>query len=445
MIKKVYIQIKHDKNVQSQRSTINGASVSYEDNESETEVNIISRHIKKNALVVTRNDFVNASYSNEPNQEKLMYAAMVVVRKLELENNEQFNPDSLIAISAKNFAEVTHELSHKNEELTAAEQLQIERTADKALNRIYSRFEPLMMKIRVEGSSLPAKVPMITYCHYDPTNKVIYIRFAPEFYKYFYRIVVREGKSEEKIIGYNTHELKQITTMDSFYAIRIYRMLIESKWKSSILEVTIDQLKWVLDCADKYKTIDNFKRRVIEPALNEINEKTNLEVEYENIKQGKSVIGIKFRFKYKAKYRQNIIEEKLQTLKTKILKRGEPYSEDGSHFKSPDRAMYIKQIDSFSSKQIGFLISCEQFLRDYGDFYAGSMTDDTVASRKMAKEILGSLLKNRPEILNNFKMIDFEYYVYCQCIAGLLNLKKDQFVADDETIKAIENFDIAKD
>lgn len=414
----------------------------YEENDND-DGQIITRHIKKNALVVTRNDLVYANYSNEPNQEKLMYAAMVVVRKLELKSNEQFNPDSLIAISAKNFAEITHELSHKKEVLTAAEQLLMERTADKALNRIYNRFKPMMMKIQVEGAQLPAKVPMITYCHYDPTDKIIFIRFAPEFYKYFYRIVVNKNDGEEKLIGYNSHELKHIATMDSFYAIRIYRMLIESKWKTSVLEVTIDQLKWTLDCADKYKTIDNFKRRVIEPAMTEINDKTNLDVDYENIKKGKSVVGIKFKFKYKANYRQKLIEDKLQALKTKILMRGEPYSDDGSHFKSPDREKYVKRIDTFSQKQIGFLVSCDQFLSDYGDYYAGSMTDDPVYSKKLAKDILATLLRNKPDILNEHKVIDFEYYVHCQCVNGLLNLKKDQ--VDDDGIKAIEDYDIAKE
>lgn len=409
-----------------------------------TEAEIVHRKVQRNALVVSRNDLAHASYSNDPNQEKLMYAAMIVIRKLELDSSSVFNPNNYIQITAKNFGEITHSLINRKEELrqelTTEELLLIEQTAAKALQRIYNKFEPIIMKVRVPGQS-PAKVPMITYCRYEKESKSIFIRFAPEFYEYFYRVVADQATNT---LGYYAHEIKQIAQMESWYSIRIYRMLIESKWKGNVLETSIDDLKWTLDCVDKYKTIDNFKRRVLNPAIEEINAQTNVNIlKCENVKDGKVVVGLRFVYEFKDSWRIKKIEQKLQAYKTKQLQKGVPYSDDGSHFKLPNRSEFITRIDSFTKNQIGFLISCPQFLNDYSEFYAGATgSDDDKETIKTAKTVLNTLLKTKPQLLNDTKLIDFDYYVYCQFKNGLLKLKKDSAEsADDEVVDSAENFD----
>ncbi|HCH7479199.1 TPA: replication initiation protein, partial [Acinetobacter baumannii] len=176
---------------------------------------IIAKRVKKDSLVVTRNTMAYASYSNDPNQEKLMFAAMIVIRKLELENKGPIDPNSKIRISARNYAELTHKkvISGETTALEEAELKLIEKTADKALLRIYNKFQPLIMKVKEPDSPVPAKVPMITYCKYIAKSKSIDIRFAPEFYEYFYRVLVDQA-DDKKLDGYFSHELKQVTQLD---------------------------------------------------------------------------------------------------------------------------------------------------------------------------------------------------------------------------------------
>ena len=45
---------------------------------------------------------------------------------------------------------------------------------------------------------------------------------------------------------------------------------------------------------ENYKLFGDFKRRVIEPAVTEINEKTDIYVTYELFKDGKAYVGIEF-------------------------------------------------------------------------------------------------------------------------------------------------------
>lgn len=410
---------------------------------------IIAKRVKKDSLVVTRNTMAYASYSNDPNQEKLMFAAMIVIRKMELENQGNIDPLAKIRISARNYAELTHKkvLQGEGTELDEKELQQIEKTADKALHRIYTKFQPLVMKVKEPDSPEPAKVPMITYCKYIAKHKSIDIRFAPEFYEYFYRVIV-DTADDEKILGYFAHELKQVTQLDGFYSMRLYRMLIENKWKSNTLEISLEDLKFSLDLEDKpsYDDIDNLKRRIINPSIKEINDLSNINItKVENLKSGRSIVGLRFNYEYKASDRMKKIEAKLLAFKTKLLKAAVPYSDDGSHFKHPDRVKYINRIDSFTQKQIGFLVSCPQFLNDYSEFYSGSVTDDEASNRKLAKDILATLLKSKPSLLNDVKLIDFDYYVWCQLKNGLLNLQKQEDEKDgteDDVAESVDSLEL---
>ena len=52
---------------------------------------------------------------------------------------------------------------------------------------------------------------------------------------------------------------------------------------------------------DSYRDLRNLKRRVLKNALDEINEVTDISIEYTPIKQGRSVVGFKFAVREKPK------------------------------------------------------------------------------------------------------------------------------------------------
>ena len=63
--------------------------------------------------------------------------------------------------------------------------------------------------------------------------------------------------------------------------------------------VSIDELKKRID-AEKYTKISHFKDRVLEPAIEEIDNMTDLEVEYNYIKTGRQITHIVFSFDEKS-------------------------------------------------------------------------------------------------------------------------------------------------
>ena len=96
--------------------------------------------------------------------------------------------------------------------------------------------------------------------------------------------------------------LSQTANLTSVYSARLYELLIQ--WKSTgktpIFELTSfrDQLGIA---ANEYKTMSNFKTRVLALAIEEINSKTDITVDYEQQKKGRTITGFSFKFKQKKK------------------------------------------------------------------------------------------------------------------------------------------------
>lgn len=81
--------------------------------------------------------------------------------------------------------------------------------------------------------------------------------------------------------------LKSMLSLKSKYSKRIYALALQ--WKTTgKKEYTLKEFKEILGCKNKYKLISQLKENVLEPAHKEINELTDIEFEYELIKEGKS-------------------------------------------------------------------------------------------------------------------------------------------------------------
>ena len=94
--------------------------------------------------------------------------------------------------------------------------------------------------------------------------------------------------------NFTMYEFENVVALSSSYAIRIYELCKQyEKIKERIIE--IESLKEILDIkAKSYNRYDNFKRKVLEIAKREINEKTDIHISFEEIKTGRKVTSIKF-------------------------------------------------------------------------------------------------------------------------------------------------------
>jgi plasmid replication initiation protein len=86
-------------------------------------------------------------------------------------------------------------------------------------------------------------------------------------------------------------DIRYIFKLSSEYSKRIYTMF--KQWeKLGKYEVSVDQWQKLLEVPDSLKRYDNFKRKVLEVAKNQINENTDLIVDFKEIKTGRKVTGL---------------------------------------------------------------------------------------------------------------------------------------------------------
>jgi len=83
---------------------------------------------------------------------------------------------------------------------------------------------------------------------------------------------------------YTMYEIHYTLAMKSKYSIRLYELLKSYAFKKTAL-LEIDELKRLLD-AENHKLNGNFKAKVLDVALREINEYTDISVEYSFQKEG---------------------------------------------------------------------------------------------------------------------------------------------------------------
>lgn len=93
---------------------------------------------------------------------------------------------------------------------------------------------------------------------------------------------------------YSSFYLIQAMKLSSEYAIRIYEMCNQYR-KIGTRTIDLQELHELFQTPKSYqKLYSNFKRKVLEVAIKDINTKTDLNIEYEEVKPSRSVIAITF-------------------------------------------------------------------------------------------------------------------------------------------------------
>lgn len=111
--------------------------------------------------------------------------------------------------------------------------------------------------------------------------------------------------------GFTTLQLIELGRLQSFYAMRYYEIALSwigKKGKDGnkkgcwYFEYTVDELRKTFQLGDNEYSgrMTNFITKVVKNPLDEVNEKTNLTVSFDKIKDGKNVVGFRFNCSEKA-------------------------------------------------------------------------------------------------------------------------------------------------
>jgi plasmid replication initiation protein len=95
---------------------------------------------------------------------------------------------------------------------------------------------------------------------------------------------------------YTKYYFQNIQRLRSGYSIKIYELCKQyQNTKQGYRDFKIEELRTYLDVPKtKYKLFGHLKSRIIEPQVKEINEKTDIKVDFESMKTGRKITGVRF-------------------------------------------------------------------------------------------------------------------------------------------------------
>lgn len=223
----------------------------------------------KNNIIVKDNNLVNASYELTLQEQRLMLGCISLI-----DSRHQIDTQQLYKIQVKDIGDLCGVVNttHFYKEMVVAAKRLLKRT----------------IKIGDEKSGVYGEAVWITRYVVDDRNRTIEVNFNEDVIPYLTSL-------QNKFTKY---KLRDVAKFKSVYSIRIYEQL--AQWKSvGYVELEIEKLRHILCVKDKYKTFSDLRKKVIDIAVREITEYSNLDVSYGYRKEGRSIVAIQFRFEAK--------------------------------------------------------------------------------------------------------------------------------------------------
>ncbi len=229
----------------------------------------------KNGLVVKDNALINASYNLELTEQRLIMLAIINAR----ESGQGITADSKLEIHASDYAKlfnVSLDASYK--------------ALREAVNNLFNRQFSYTAEYKRTGKIGVVRSRWVSRIFYVDDLALLEITFAPD-------VVPLVTRLEEHFTSY---QAKQVAHLTSKYAVRLYELLIAWREAGKVPPIEISEFRNRLGLLDdEYTAMHNFKKRVLEPSIQQINEHTDITVTYEQHKKGRTISGFSFRLKQK--------------------------------------------------------------------------------------------------------------------------------------------------
>lgn len=229
----------------------------------------------KNELVVKHNALINASYNLEVTEQRLILLSIVRAR----ETGQGITAESKLEIRSSDYM-----CAYGVEKHAAYKALK------EAANNLFERQFSFKEEHKDTGKIGIVRSRWVSRIKYVDELAILELTFAPD-------VVPLITRLEQHFTSY---QLKQVSQLTSKYAIRLYEILIAWReiGKTPIIDIADFRYKLGLE-ESEYKLMHQFKNRVLEPAIEQINEFADITVKYEQFKQGRTISGFQFKFKLK--------------------------------------------------------------------------------------------------------------------------------------------------
>ncbi|HNA21839.1 MAG TPA: replication initiation protein RepM [Agitococcus sp.] len=249
-------------------------------------------------LIVKDNALMNASYNLSLVEQRLILLAIIEAR----ESGKGINANNPLIVHAETY--INQFGVHRN---TAYQALK------DACKDLFARQFSYQEK-NTRGNTRHVTSRWVSQVAYNDKEAAIDLIFSPI-------VVPLITKLEEQFTKY---DIEQISDLSSAYAVRLYELLIcwRSTGKTPVIE--LDEFRKRIGVLDtEYKLMAQLKERVLNLAIQQINEHTDIIANYEQHKAGRVITGFSFTFTQKKQPKDVTPKAKKSAAKPKTTKQEE--------------------------------------------------------------------------------------------------------------------------
>lgn len=241
-------------------------------------------------LIVKDNALIEASYTLGLAEQRLILLAIAEAR----EAGRIVDSVNLLKIHANSYADCFG--------VDRGNAYQVIRDASKGL---FDRYVTYHDKNPKSGNDRSFHCRWVDKIGYEKNSGVVYMRFTADIVPLITRLEVQ----------FTSYALEQVAGLGSSYAVRLYELLIQwrSTGKTPIFELEEFRLQLGVEAA-QYKTMSNFKKHVLDFAIGQINEHTDITASYVQYKKGRSISGFSFTFTHKKPKKTDRSNQKRQPI-----------------------------------------------------------------------------------------------------------------------------------
>ena len=218
-----------------------------------------------NHLVTQSNRLIEAGHTLTLNEKRLVLACAA-----KLDPRKPLPPNGTVKLTAVDFA-TTFGIDRRD----------AYQALEEASDRLYARS---IKEIR-HGTRgrIERNIRWVWMSEYAPGEGYVTLGFSPDVVPYL-TMLHKE---------FTTYELRNVGSLSSFYSIRLYELCAQFR-KTGFREITLEKFRDMLDLNDKYSDVKNLRVRVVDPAVADINENTDLRISAQAMRKGRKVTGFRF-------------------------------------------------------------------------------------------------------------------------------------------------------
>ncbi|XKH61893.1 replication initiation protein (plasmid) [Halomonas sediminis] len=236
--------------------------------------------------VYKANALIEASYRLSLYEQRILLACISQVRR-----DQPITDTILYSVTASQVAE-----------MSGADVKTAYRDLKSASERLFERRVTIHEAPNGKGKVSTLLTRWVQSVRYVESEGRIELRFSKDMLPYLTELTEQFTK----------YALADVARMTSGHSIRIYEMLMQ--WQGTgEREVSMDWLRKSLQLEGRYPSFKDFRRRVIEPSIEQINEHSPVWVKWDQRKAGRKVTHLRFIFGLKSQVDNKKADERKKT------------------------------------------------------------------------------------------------------------------------------------